>query len=324
MNKYLALNFTFDSQNFKELNDFSKNTDKIEKYGISNEDYHHQDFPFYVNDDKNVIAHAAWIIRELQQLQGNEKDSEIELKKELAEDFNRYLDCMQFGLQGDRDCARQFIEIMFAFDLEKYVIERFWEYESGLQEPEFHFYAWQVLNFDKLFIKAGNRSLFVKNDIKTAINLYQLVFTEWVVDENETIICDDEGVSEEEITEWKKTYSVLLQLSSGNLLSNKNILNNFTATEITKAYELYEKIYFTLNSNLDDIHILETTNNFFEAVNPNIKNISKPSDELKILFTMIHQIYKKALIPILYQLSEENETKRLFYKNKIEEKTFLS
>lgn len=43
MNKYLALDFTFDSQNFKELNDFSKNTDKIEKYGISNEDYHHQE-----------------------------------------------------------------------------------------------------------------------------------------------------------------------------------------------------------------------------------------------------------------------------------------
>lgn len=322
MDKYLALDFTFDTQKFKDLNEFSKNADKIEKYGISNEDYHHQDFPFYVNDDKNVIAHAAWIIKELQQVPENEKDSETELKKALAEDFNRYLDCMQFGLQGERDIARQFIEIMFAFDLEKDVVERFWEYESGLQEPEFHFYAWQVLNFDKLFIKAGNRSLFVKNEIKTAINLYQLAFTEWVVDENEKIVCDDEGLSKKEITEWKKTYSILLQLSSGNLLSNKNMLNNFATTKITKVYELYEKIYFSFKSNLDDINILESTNNFFEVVNPIIKNISKPSDELKILFAMIHQIYKKTLIPILYQLSEEAEANRILYRSKIEEKLF--
>ena len=322
MDKYLALDFTFDTQKFKDLNEFSKNADKIEKYGISNEDYHHQDFPYYVNDDKNVIAHAAWIIRELQQVPENEKDSKIELKKALAEDFNRYLDCMQFGLQGERDIARQFIEIMFAFDLEKVVVERFWEYESGLQEPEFHFDAWQVLNFDKLFIKAGNRSLFIKNDINMAINLYQLVFTEWIVDENEKIICDDEGLSEKEIAEWKKTYSVLLQLSSGNLLSNKNMLNNFAATKIPKAYELYEEIYRSLNRNLDDIHILETTKNFFEVVNPIIKNISAPSDDLKILFTMIHQIYKKTLIPILYQLSEEDEANRILYRSKIEEKLF--
>ena len=67
MNKYLSLDFSLDAAKIKDLQSFSLNTDNLEQYGISNADYHHKDFPFYTDDDKNVIAHAAWIIQKLKQ-----------------------------------------------------------------------------------------------------------------------------------------------------------------------------------------------------------------------------------------------------------------
>lgn len=91
---------------------------------------------------------------------------------------------MQYGLQEKSDCARQFIEIMFAFDLEKVVVERLWEYKCKLDEPNNSFYTWQILNFDDLFIQAGNRSLFLKLDAKTALELYLLTMIEWRIDED--------------------------------------------------------------------------------------------------------------------------------------------
>jgi len=320
MNSYHALEFSLDNTKIKVILEFSLNTDLIGEYGLSNKEYYHDNFPHHTDEEKHILSHATWIIQEL--LSSTKKDPENinTLKKSLELDYSHYIEFLEYRESENLEFIKQFTELMFAFDLENTVIDKISEYKETYDAEPSEYKSMRALAMDKLFIKAGDKYLFLKNDIQAAIKLYNLALLDWGEEIYIDSLDDDLILTINEKQVFKRTVSILKQLSTGSLLSKKDDLKTITSEEFEKAYKIYESIYLSSNEALDNQNIVTKTNNFFIEIDKLYNFETPPSDELRILQSMIQQIYKMTLIPVLYQLSKENSSTRLSYKDRILEK----
>lgn len=179
MNSYHALEFSLDNTKLKVILEFSLNTDLIGEYGLSNKEYYHDNFPHHTDEEKHILSHATWIIQEL--LSSTKKDPENinTLKKSLELDYSHYIEFLEYRESENLEYIKQFTELMFAFDLENTVIDKISEYKETYDAEPSEYKSMRALAMDKLFIKAGDKYLFLKNDIQAAIKLYNLALLDW-------------------------------------------------------------------------------------------------------------------------------------------------
>ena len=159
MNDYAPLLFSYKPELFEKQLSFSQDYAAISKYGFSEQEYEHDNFPFYVNDDEHVLAHAAKICECLTSLD-NDSGKELKLKKELIRDYKKYISCLSSACTGERELAAAFTEIMFAYNLDGVVVAEIKDYCQSDDDSDFCLSENQILNFDELYLKAGDRALF--------------------------------------------------------------------------------------------------------------------------------------------------------------------
>ena len=325
MNSYFSLDFSLNSTIHKSDFEFSLSTDKIGEYGLSKKEYYNDDFPSHTDTEKHILSHATWIIHELISDKEKSQENINTLKKSLELDYNHYIEYLEYRESNNSKYIKQFTEIMFAFDLENTVIDKISEYKKSYDEDTDEYRIVRALLLDKLFLKAGDKCLLINNDIQKTIKLYNLALLDWGDDEYIDYTEDELVLTKNEKQNLKQTVSILMQLSAGNLLSQKDILKSITSNKIEKLYTMYESIFLSINEDLDNPDILTKTNNFFLEVDKSHNIMETSSNEFRILQTIIYQIYKITLVPILYQLSKEHASIRHSYKKRILEKlTYLN
>ena len=176
MNDYAPLLFSYKTELFEKKLSFSQDYAAISKYGFSEQEYEHDHFPFYFYDDEHVLAHAAKICESLASLD-NDSDKELKLKKELIRDYRNYISCLNFA--GTGELAAAFTEIMFAYNLDGVVVAEIKDYCQSDDDSDLDLAENQILNFDELYLKAGDRALFINHDLSLALELYKLAIIEW-------------------------------------------------------------------------------------------------------------------------------------------------
>lgn len=111
MGDYLLLSFFPDFHLPEE--EYSFKPDSFDFFGgVLFEEYYHNEYGFYTDDDTNALAHAAGLLLKMRE------DPNLDFKPSLLEDFSNYLQCLESGL-GNREDAYQFILLLLSLGLEK-------------------------------------------------------------------------------------------------------------------------------------------------------------------------------------------------------------
>ena len=66
--KYPLLEFKYDKKPYEELLTLNPHPGFMDNITPSSEDYMHEDFGFYIDDDKHTLAHAVGVLRQLEKL----------------------------------------------------------------------------------------------------------------------------------------------------------------------------------------------------------------------------------------------------------------
>lgn len=182
--KYPLLEFEYDKKPYEELLKLNPHPGFMDgDIKPSSEDYMHEDFGFYTNDEKHVLAHAIYILKELEAPSMPEYRAYIgreSLLWELREDFSHYSYCVKYG-SGDKETLLAFMEAMLFYGCDKQVYDEVveWNRDANDGTPPSED---RIFNFDELYIKMGDRFLFLENNIKDAMSFYRLPTLIWEVD----------------------------------------------------------------------------------------------------------------------------------------------
>lgn len=297
MNDYAPLLFSYKTELFEKRLTFSRDYTSISKYGFSEQEYEHEQFPFYLNDDAHVLAHAAKICESLASL-NNDSDKELKLKKELVRDYKNYISCLSFAGTGERELAVAFTELMFAYNLDDVVVTEIKDYCQSEDDSDICLTDNQILNFDKLYLKAGDRALFVNHDLNLALELYKLAIIDWPESEqHEYSFSVDEGIYLE------KMINILIDLSTGRLIANKMDLDELLAPDDYHVYEAYKSVVLSFLDVWKNDGFINTLELFFLSVQKSVNNQKEIDESLRVIMVMVNYIYKLTFVPLLYQIS---------------------
>lgn len=297
MNDYAPLLFSYKTELFKKKLSFSQDYAAISKYGFSEQEYEHDNFPFYVNDDEHVLAHAAKICESLTSLD-NDSGKELKLKKELVRDYKNYISCLSFAGTGKRELAAAFTEIMFAYNLDDVVVTEIKDYCQSDDDSDFCLSENQILNFDELYLKAGDRALFINHDLSLALELYKLAIIEWPSSESQI-----DSSSVDESIHLEKLINLLVDFSTGRLISNKMDLAELLHPDYYQIYEAYKSVELSFIDVWKNDGFVNTLELFFLSAQKSINTLKEIDDSFRIIMVMVNYIYKLTFVPFLYHIS---------------------
>lgn len=297
MNDYAPLLFSYKTELFEKKVSFSQDYAAISKYGFSEQEYEHDSFPFYVNDDQHVLAHAAKICESLTSLD-NDSGKELKLKKELVRDYKNYISCFSFAGTGERELAAAFTEIMFAYNLDTVVAAEIKDYCQSDDDSDFCLSENQILNFDKLYLKAGDRALFINHDLSLALELYKLAIIEWPSSESQI-----DSFSVDESIHLEKLINILVDLSTGRLISNKMDFDELLHPDYYQVYEAYKSVVLSFIDVWKNDGFVNTLELFFLIAQKSINNQKEIDETFRIIMVMVNYIYKLTFVPFLYHIS---------------------
>lgn len=208
-NPYRALTFTYDRTPYRNNLTFRNTSSLLRQKHVlqSNEPYYHVEFGLYTGDGVTALQHATGVINALNskgRAVNKGKLTRKQLLAELIKDYKNYGQCIFYGLtEADIDIMHDFTEIMLSFGLHDEVYRYVNEYHRQAEEDAQYAKAvepneadneydenWydpnddrlgidQILDFGDLYIKEGDRCLFLENDPQWAMNYYRLASIIW-------------------------------------------------------------------------------------------------------------------------------------------------
>lgn len=185
--KYPLLEFKYDKKPYEELLTLNPHPGFMDNITPSSEDYMHEDFGFYTDDDKHALAHAVGVLRQLEKLNQTPdspspswNQDPYSLLEALRTDLHNYCTCVRCCL-GSKETLHDLMEAALYYDLYQPVLDEVTACckESNENEAPSEDY---IFNFDALYIKMGDRILFLENNIKVAMSFYRLPTLIWKVD----------------------------------------------------------------------------------------------------------------------------------------------
>lgn len=181
---YPLLSFHFNKGLYKKQLTLERHPKFMERIVGSAEQYMHDDFGLCTNDDTNVLAHAVYVLKELEK---KDEPHEIwtfhrrdHLKESLCTDLIHYCTCVKYGC-GDKVDLAALMEAALFYGGDKVVYDEVmeWNKDSGTGEPS---PLETIFNFDALYIKMGDYLLFLRNDLSAALKFYSLAALTWNVE----------------------------------------------------------------------------------------------------------------------------------------------
>ena len=167
--KYPLLEFEYDKSIYEAALQLNPHPAFMDTIPPSSEDYMHDEFGFYDDDDTNALAHTVYVLKELEAITSSQRFSRdhATLLWELSEDFSHYCFCVKYG-SGSKETLFAFMEAMLFYGCDKRVYDEVVEWNRAANEGEYPSED-QIFNFDALYIKMGDRFLFLDNNISAAL-----------------------------------------------------------------------------------------------------------------------------------------------------------
>lgn len=294
---------------------FRTNPPFLSAVGRLDEEYYHEEFGLYTNDDTNALAHAAVAIERLQKNPGDRKQRE-----RLAEDFENYvLYCLGYGI-GKKDMARQLMETMLGFGMDLEVVSTLEKYldqyrenveENGAPYPE------EMLDFPVFYRRAGDCALFQNYDVPIALAFYRLADTDWGEEKQQRDYSFEiekatwAGPEEGQDNVWIDRSSTLNQIWQGQLLPDQpHFRDEYNGLSELKA--LYEKSM--VQASAYDITCIDSMNKMIELVGTDIVQWNTFA---RTGVVMLAALQKNRGAQILYLLSREQREVKERYVEEI-------
>ena len=97
--KYPLLEFEYDKSIYEAALQLNPHPAFMDTIPPSSEDYMHDEFGFYDDDDTNALAHTVYVLKELEAITSSQRFSRdhATLLWELSEDFSHYCFCFYGG-----------------------------------------------------------------------------------------------------------------------------------------------------------------------------------------------------------------------------------
>ncbi len=189
--KYPLLEFEYDKKLYEEFLTLNPHPEFMDTVRPISEDYFHDEFGFSSDDAKKSLAHAVGILLELEKFKASHDDfdallddpsSELDpLVEGLMDDFRNYCTCVK-SRSGSKDILYSLMEVMLSYHLHDTVydeVKSCQEYDLDSAEANGPSPEESVFDLDKLYVKQGDRFLFLKNDIDNALRFYSLAALTW-------------------------------------------------------------------------------------------------------------------------------------------------
>lgn len=269
----------------------------------------HRDFGFYHNDDINSRNHALQTIAALQDDSLSPSQKEV-LKRTTCKDLKNYMMCMDSLIAGDDRFAPKIMEAIALFDYEEEMLDIIWEYyvnmvkdDEGDQQDIDTYY---IPDYSQLYIKIGDRALFIKENLTLAMKCYAAADLDWYrlrTDDSPFEISNDR---KEFCDHWHRQYKYL-QLLVSEKASEMDIETDVTLPDSCRqTYIDYRKAKRT-----EDYHkIWQAANEYYSALIDSLSSMSADDviPQLRSRFILAHLIRRKTLLEGLLCISEEDKT----------------
>ncbi len=264
---YLVLTSDFGIKEFeKEL--------KLEPYDYSKEglslDYvddfyaDHDNFGFYTDDEKNCLAHALLMLKNIQENRDEKQGVIQNWEDTLVKDFSNYFQCLALD-NGEFDSTVNYIiegmadeglGIQLADQIENYYTEDY--IEECCDEDN---YTVVALDYENTYKKIGDRFLFLKNDLDNAMRFYRLANIDWFFLRRDTKF--DYNIDDpkrfDEMEQWNSTY-----LFYDSVINHKTIPDNLPKfpKQEEPFFQIIKKILNLVTSGENNSEIVELAESF--------------------------------------------------------------
>ena len=227
---YPLLEFEYDKSIYEAALQLNPHPAFMDTIPPSSEDYMHDEFGFYDDDDTNALAHTVYVLKGLEAITSSQRFSRdhATLLWELSEDFSHYCFCVKYG-SGSKETLFAFMEAMLFYGCDKRVYDEVVEWNRAANEGEYPSED-QIFNFDALYIKMGDRFLFLDNNISAALKFYSLPTLKWHVDRSAS-----SKLAKNYSVEFDQEYETLADLARGNFYISPRYLRS-------RFMQLYNKI----------------------------------------------------------------------------------
>ena len=313
--KYPLLEFEYDKKPYEKLLGLKPHPKFMDKTKPSSEEYMHDSFGFVTGDETNVLAHAVYILKELEALSApsdHAHKGRESLLWELNEDFSNYCYCVKYG-SGSKEKLLAFMEAMCFYGCDKRVYDEVIEWYQDTVNG-YHPSESSVFNFDAFYIKMGDRFLFLKNDFSAAQKFYSLSTLEWRIDTSLLTW----SVGEDHSVDFGREYELLTSLAQGNFcVPDKNLGR-------IPFYRLYNDILSSFSSQKDSSQLSQLVAEFTQKAksllnNPTFKNLL-PKRSVLLMMIVLTQ---KLLISELVRLADDDFNRDLKKDLVIQKAPFL-
>ena len=279
----------------------------------------HPDFGFRVDDDTRAIEHAYQTIRKLREktLDSSKREN---LRKQFCLDVKNYIMCMDTLFINNYGKVRILLNIMAELNCEEDIIEiigdyykRFVDSVEGYEEDLKH-QKWVrsrtfIPNYVDLYIKMGDRALFLKEDMHLAMRCYALADLDWYGFRDEERVDNPwkQEVSEEEyqrLAEWHEYFGCLQRFVSGEAESDDIWKDQTLNVEMRDAFGDFLAFY---ENEFLYKELWESATRYFQALEQKIEDGNPTVEELRSGVVIAHLVRDRSILAGLLHLKDEND-----------------
>lgn len=284
--RYPLLEFEYDKGPYEKTLELSNQPGFVSYTSGNPDNYMHEGFGFSRGDDKKVLEHAVYLLKKKKSKRATLSPSEL---RELCDDFRHYCYCVKYA-DGEKAVLQDLMEAVLFYGGDKVVYEEVIDWHKDTEErpaPSTE----SIFDFDKLYIKMGDRFLFLENNVFAAMKFYGLAALEWSTAPLDPILCGNAG---EYAVDFDEEYETLIGLAQGNPYNE-----SYSTTLLSHYNDLLKLEYPS--------QMPTTLSDFTDKVRGILNHNGKsPSFHQRIALITMIVLMRKYLVPEMAQLSEDD------------------
>ena len=238
------------------------------------------DFGLYQGDRSKARKHADNLIYKLCENQEYSIDEKEHMINMLVRDIERYILTTQLNSAQSDKHVKRLLKALLAVDKDLDVITIVCKYYQECMEylQEVSYASIIKIDYKDLYIHAGDRALFIKNDYELALKFYELSELDW----------------------------------DGGEIKQQDIIAKYDNEALKFIVSDYRKISEAINNYESYMEISDLVENFLKNMELGLPKIKQISQARSILMLM-YRVKKETMPYLLCRLSEEDDDSKKSY-----------
>ena len=238
------------------------------------------DFGLYQGDRSKARKHADNLIYKLCENQEYSIDEKEHMINMLVRDIERYILTTQLNSAQSDKHVKRLLKALLAVDKDLDVITIVCKYYQECMEylQEVSYASIIKIDYKDLYIHAGDRALFIKNDYELALKFYELSELDW----------------------------------DGGEIKQQDIIAKYDNEALKFIVSDYRKISEAINNYESYMEISDLVENFLKNMELGLPKIKQISQARSILMLM-YRLKKETMPYLLCRLSEEDDDSKKSY-----------